>query len=447
MLLVPITFYLDEAKRLLILFGRTQLDDVTSILALAPLATAGILVGCVVHRIFYRRKSDPIEGLAIFAALGAFVAFGGTEVFTAGNLMYSLKVAANTTVYFLLPWAALQMFRTTKEIEQFLRYCLIVGVPVALYGIWQYMMGMSDFEISYLRSGLSMVGQVNLDDVHPRPISTLSSPHSYSFAVVFMLALSVQSFSAWKAERRGWVGVVITSIYAVALVLSMARSAIVAGVVTIIFGRLFRSKTGTLIGYTSAALFVGGMIIFAEPLLQSLEKIEGFLPIHSSWQEQAFRLGTWSDRLLGYRNVLSNPGSWPLFANPLKFDFTQYGYEDAGFSHDLFSQMILRIGIVPVLFGVCTAIYILWRTHRAILRLPSGKGSIRSLGAQIMAIISVFILAQTAGSGMTVFPLNFWIGIFSGLLSVICIYRHKEQRFGANVTDTPMERSRHTVVK
>jgi hypothetical protein len=398
------------------------LDDVTSILAIAPLATAGILIGCVVQRIFLRRRGDLVERLAIFAALAAFVAFGGTEVFTVGNLMFGLKTAANTTVYFLLPWAVLQLFRTREEIERFLKYCLLVGIPVALYGIWQYVMGLNEFEISYLKSGLSMVGQANLDDVHPRPFSTLGSPHSYSNVIMFMLAITMHFVSSWGGKRRSWTGSVVAVIYAVALLLSMARSAIVAGIVMLAFGRLFRSKTGTWIAYSSAALFVGGMIIFAEPLMYSLDKLESYLPIHSDWQEQAFRLGTWSDRLMGYRNVLSNPGSWPLFANPLKFDFSELDHSDAGYSHDLFSQMILRIGIIPVLLCACMAMYIVWRAHHAILHLPSGKAGVRPLAARIMAIITVFILAQAAGSGMTVFPLNFWVGIFSGLLSVICIY-------------------------
>ncbi len=423
-LLVPITFFLDEAKRLLVLLGRTELDDVTSILAIAPLAAAGILVGCIIQRIFFRRKSDPVERLAIFAAIAAFVAFGGTEVFTAGNLMYSLKAAANSTVYFLLPWAVLQLCRTRQEIEQFLKYCIILGTPVALYGIWQYVVGLSDFEITYLKSGLSIGGQVNLEDVRPRPFSTLSSPHSYSNVIMFMLALTVHFMSSWKTKGRSQMGYIIAGIYAVALLLSMARTAIVAGIVMLVFGKLFRSKVGTWFAYSSALLFIGGMVLFAEPLLYSLDKLEGYLPIHSDWQGQAFRLGTWSDRLMGYRNVLANPGSWPLFANPLKFNAVDLD-GGAQYSHDLFSQIILRIGIIPVFFCVCVAIYILWCTHRAIVQLPAGKGSVRPLAAQIMAIIAVFVLAQAAGSGMTVFPLNFWVGIFSGLLSVICIYLRK----------------------
>ncbi len=419
--LVPITFYLDGVKRLLVLTGKTGLDDVTSVLAIAPLAAIGIVIGCVIRRIFYRKRSEAVERLTIFAALGAFVAFGGMEAFTAGNLLYGLRTVANSTVYFLLPWAVLQCFRTREEIERFLKFCVIAGVPVALYGVWQYLFGLTDFEMSYLRSGLTMTG-VNLDDVRPRPFSTLSSPHAYSNVMMFMLPLSLHFTSAWMRRRRNWKANIISLIYVTALLLSMGRGAVFAALGMVIFARLFCSRTGVAVAYSFSAFCLGGLVLFAQQIQNAIEKLQSFLPANSDWQQQAFRLGTFSDRLIGYQNILSNPSAWPLFANPLKFQVTEFGYGDQEFSHDLFSQMILRIGAIPVFVGVGVALYILWRAHRSILRLPAGKEQIRPLAARLMAIIVVFLLSQAAGAGITVFPMNFWMGIFTGLLAVICVY-------------------------
>jgi len=420
MLMVPITFFLDGFKRLLILTGRTQLDDVTSILAIAPLATLGILIGFVIRRIFFRRKGEKAERLAVVGAAAAFIAFGGMEVFTTGNPLHSLKTAANTTVYYLLPWVALQCFRTREQIERFFRYSVLVGIPVAIYGIWQYMMGLSQFEIEYLKSGLSSVGEANLEDVRPRPFSTLSSPTAYSYVMLFMLALSAHFVPSKDQVRRTWKANVVILIYALALLVSMVRSAIVAGIGMMVFARLFRSKAGVCIAYSVSAVCLAGLIAFAEPILHSLDALQTFLPTNSDWQEQAFRLGTFSDRLIGYRNVLSNPSAWPLVANPLAFDSTKTGSEV--YSHDLISQMLLRIGAIPVFLCLCGAIYFVWRAHHVILRLPERKDGIRPLAARLMALIVAFFLSQAAGSGMTTFPLNFWMGMFAGLLSVICIY-------------------------
>jgi hypothetical protein len=439
-LLVPITFYLDGGKRLLILTGNTQLDDVSTVLAIAPLAAVGIIIGCVLQRVFFKRRPEPIERLAIFGALAAFVAFGGTEIFSAGDLLHGLKTIANSTVYFLLPWAILQIYRTRDEIEGFLKICVCVAIPVALYGIWQYCMGLSSFEVAYLKSGLTIT-EGNLEEVRPRPFSTLSSPHAYGYVMAFMLALSVHFRGSWSGNRGSWKGRIFILIYAMALLLGLGRSAIVTGVAMLCCGRLFRSHKGVLIAYSFSVIFLGGMIVFAQPILDALDKLQTYLPGNSEWQQQAFRLGTWSDRLMGYRDVLGNPGSWPLIANPLKFHSNNLAGEAVPYSHDLLSQMILRIGAIPVLIVICVGLYILLHAHRAILRLPSGKSGSRLLAAQLMGMIVAFLLAQAAGSGITVFPMNFWMGIFSGLLSVLCIYHQKgrpaDAKGGAIVAGVP----------
>jgi len=419
--LVPVTFYLDGIKRLLILLGRTDIEDVTSILAIAPMATLGILIGCVIRRIFFRRRGEVVERLAIIGALAAFVAFGGMETFTAGNLLFGLKYAANTTVYFLLPWAVLQLYRTQEEIERFLKYCLIVGIPVALYGIWQFAMGLNEFEIAYLKSGLSMVGEQNLDDIRPRPFATLSSNHPYSFVMMFMLALSGHFVTSWARNRRSWKGVLVMAIYAVAVALSMARSAIISGIALFVFPKLFRSKSGTVLAYSVSAGLLGVLVLFAQQFLDSLDMLQAYLPTDSIWQEQAFRIGTTSDRFKGFTNVLTNTAAWPLIANPIKYNHTDQSYTDADYHHDLFSAMILRVGIIPVFLGACLTLFILWRAHRAILRLPEAESGRRSLAARLMAIVMVFLLSQSSGSGITVFPINFWVGMFVGFISVVCL--------------------------
>jgi hypothetical protein len=421
LLLIPITFYLDGVKRLLVLVGKTSIEDVTSVLAIAPLTAVGILIGCVIHRIFRRRKGGVVEGLTIVSALASFVALGGMESFTEGNLVFGLRTAANSTVYFLLPWAVLQCYRTREDVERFLKVLVVAGVPVALYGIWQYAAGLNQFETIYLQSGLTMTG-VNLDDIRPRPFSTLASPHPYSVGMAFMMVLSWHFFWNQEGRKRNWKGVFVLLAYAVALLLSMARGSVIAGAGMLVFSALFRSRAGVTGAYLFSAVVLGGLILFAQPLLDALDHLQSYLPGDANWQQQAFRLGTISDRLMGYRNILTNPGAWPLVANPLKFRGSDITAGDAAYSHDLLSQMILRIGIIPVFVVICMAGYFLWQAHRSIFRLPPGKGGPRPIAARLMAMLVVFLMAQSGGSGITVFPINFWISMFAGLLAVICIH-------------------------
>ncbi|MEQ1852144.1 MAG: hypothetical protein ABMA01_11195 [Chthoniobacteraceae bacterium] len=418
--MVPVTLYLDTIKRTLIFGGQANLDNVTSVLAVGPLSATGIVIGCVIRRIFVRRLGVPAERIAIVAAMAAYVAFGGLETFTEGNLLYGLRTAANSTVYFLLSWAVLQCFQNPNDARRFLKFSLLMGLPVALYGIWQYWFGLSDFEISYLKSGLSITA-VNLDDLRPRPFSTLGSVHSYSImmALMFPLAFHFSSSAPTKSSRWKWKLVVV--LYGSALLFSLSRSATVAGVAMILFSKLFRSKIGTAIAYSVSGVFLTFLIFYAERIQYNLDKYQSFLPMNSQWQEQAFRLGTFSDRLMSYQNVLGSPSTWPLFANPLGYRANEAVFGEADFTHDLFSQMILRVGAVPVIIAICLGLYVLWRTHRSIFRLELGKTAPRALAAQLMAIIVVYLLSQSGGSGMTVFPLNFWLSVLVGLLTVICL--------------------------
>jgi hypothetical protein len=125
---------------------------------------------------------------------------------------------------------------------------------------------------------------------------------------------------------------------------------------------------------------------------------------------------------MGFENVLGNPSNWPLFANPFKFNSLRgLSAGDAQYSHDLFSQMILRIGAIPVFLGMGVGMFVVWRAHRAILLLPAGKTGSRPLAARLMAILIAFLLSQMGGSGMTVFPINFWLGMLTGFLTIICL--------------------------
>jgi hypothetical protein len=443
LLMVPVTCYLDGAKRLLLLSGETQLEDVTSVLAIAPVAAAGIILGCVLQKVMLRKRGEPVERIALLASLGAFVAFGGTDMFATDDLLFGLRAAANSTVYFLLAWAVYHCYRTPEEIERFLRYCVLVAIPVALYGVWQSLTGLTQFEIDYLQSGLTMTAS-NLEDLRPRPFSTLSSPFAYGYVMAFMLLLAVHLWSAGIASARGWrhswKGVAAISIFAVALMLGLGRSAIVSGVAMLVYGWLFRSKAGVSFAYLSSTAILAATVGYADTILNSLDTLQSYLPGGTAvWQEQAFRLGTFTERLVGYRGILGNPGSWPLFANPLRFGevVNLLDRNDATFSHDLFSQTILRVGAVPMFFGVVVVAYFVWRAHRAILRLPPGTGGTRPLAAALMGAIIAFVYAQASVPGITVFPLNFWMGIFAGMLLVVCVPRRDSVRDGAAAITVP----------
>jgi hypothetical protein len=415
--MIPITFGLDLVKRCLIIFTMVSLDDVARVLSVAPFAAVGIFIGCVIRRIFVRRRSEPVERV-LFAAGTVLATAGSLVAFKESSLIAAMKVVANNSVYYFLPWALCQCLETRADIERFLKTAVLVAIPVALYGSFQAIFGVQDFELAYIRSGYAPDMAASVDDLKPHPFSTMSSPLAYGTTMAFMLTLSF--YFAFRAGRfsRKWLWPFLVFVFALAV--SMARAPMLMSMAMLGFAVLFSTRRGIWAAYALSGALVAMVITNAQLLLDGLDYWQKFLPGDTAWQEQTFRLGTISNRLMGYRNVLSNPSSWPLVANPLKYE-ASLAAEDELHSHDLYSQAILKYGIVPVAIALCAAVFFGIRVHRAVLHLPNG--AIRNLGACFVGIIAGYFFGQLSGGGIGVFPLNFWLGIFAGFLVVLCFRR------------------------
>ncbi len=413
--MIPITFGLDFLKRLLIVFVTINWENIAQVLAVAPVTVVGIFVGCMLRRIFIRRKPVPFERILLLAG-AALSIVSSSGAFAEQSFALIMRTVANSSVYFFLPWALFQCFRTSEEIERFLRAATLIAIPVSLYGMWHYLIGIQDFELAYIRTGYAaqMAGAV-IGDIRPRPFSTLSSPHAYSVTVSFMTVIAFYFMA--RRGRFSWKWGMVFFVHLAALALSLSRGATITGLAMICFSILFASRRGIRLAYTLAFVSLAAVVFNAEAILDRLEFWQKFLPSEKSWQEQAFRLGTLSNRLIGYQNVLANPTAWPLLANPFDYRPTESASE-LFHEHDLFSEWILKVGIIPVFIAFCFAVIAGRKIHSEILRLPAG--ATRNLGACILAMIVAFMLSQSGGSGISVFPLNFWMGVFSGFVLVLC---------------------------
>lgn len=421
-LLIPITFSLDFVKRLLVVFSTFGWSEVASVLSVAPLIVTGILAGCVLRQIFRRRRPDFTEKVLLgFGSLMALI--GIITAFKESAGVASLKVIANESIYFFLPWAALQCFSSSVDIERYLKTAVIFAIPVALYGIYQYFFGLNDFELAYISTGYAPLMAFTANDVHTRPFSTLNSTHAYSVVISFMLVCAFyvaflrKQQTSDRHKHFSWQWGIAFLVLLFALLTSSARGAILGGAGTIFLSFLFASRTGTRIAYVSSIVVFVSLVVNAENILEGLDYWQKYLPSEQAWQEQAFRLGTISNRLMGYRNVLTNPSVWPLIANPIKYE-VESDASEALHAHDAYSAMILKYGILPVAAGLCLTIWFAIKVHSSILRLP--KGNRRNFAATLFSIIFGFMLAQTGGIGMQVFPINYWMCLFCGFVVILC---------------------------
>ena len=100
------------------------------------------------------------------------------------------------------------LFPKPDDVKRLIKFCLIVYIPVALYAIWQQIFGLSDFEFNYLQTGYTITVGL-LDDVRPRPFSTLNSVHALSHHDVrpgiARFFYSFERIEAGSLANPGWI--------------------------------------------------------------------------------------------------------------------------------------------------------------------------------------------------------------------------------------------------
>jgi hypothetical protein len=151
------------------------------------------------------------------------------------------------------------LFADVTSVQRLLGFTLLIYMPVALYGIWQQLFGLTNFEIDYLKSGFTMdVGL--LDDVRLRLFSTLNSPHALS---VVMAMLSVVALAIpLHGRQRAWWQAPAGLILAGGCIATFVRAGYCVGFAgVLITGSRIRSNRWRLTGLFPGCPFSGGLEI------------------------------------------------------------------------------------------------------------------------------------------------------------------------------------------
>ncbi len=430
-LLVVTSAYLDLIKRLLICFGVSSMSDVTGVLAVAPMILMGIFIGtCVLHPIFSKKMLAPDERSLVFGAMavvGAASAIAFKDSTWIGDFLGNV---ANQGAYALLVPVVYILYRrdSVEEIRDFLRFTTYVYLPVAMYGVFQFWFGYNQFEIDYLRSGLT-VTSTNLYDLHPRPFSTLNSPHAYAVLMWFMVVCSVHLGFSKAANNRTprWLPI----IYIGGILFSFVRGATVLTAANLFMARWFRTRRGTMIFYTVAVTAFAMLLIFSQQLADNLEHFQKFLPGDKEWQQVAFRLGTISDRLFGYKGVLLNSGMYTLFGHGGgAYASLDIKSGEEGFNHDALSTILFRFGVIGLLVTVSLLTFVMYRVHQVVWRTKDRDR--KALGSTLVSMFTLIVLSHVGGPSYHVFPINLFMWLFLGFaLTVCCVQPDSETESAA----------------
>ena len=424
-LMVLYAGYSDLLKRMMIFDGHVTMNDVMWVRALCPLTLAGICIGTLVRSLgdgslYQRRKLVSL----LFCILG-FIVSGASALRSGGGFNAAATQLADGAAYMFLLFVIPCIFRTPQQIIAFIKYCLIVFIPVALYGIKQQIFGLSEFEIEYLRSGLTVLSK-HLDDVRPRPFSTLvdSSPFGTTCAVCACLALLVRRHHRDTGTRSwGALSFVLFALFVIGCVASMTRVASINWVIPIVLLPVLRSARGTATLYASVMALFFSACIFAQELsnavtrltLWALENFGG-----TAIGEQFSRFWTICDRLDGMYDLAHNPLMWTMFGYGTKGAADMHEAHMVA-SHDLISNLLLEIGWLPLSLLLIIAALALHSFHRSVLGLrgtPVFNICLWMVGIEFGLLVhNVF-----AGNVTSTFPVNFFCWFIAGALNVCIIH-------------------------
>ncbi|TLD70895.1 hypothetical protein FEM03_11360 [Phragmitibacter flavus] len=417
-LLLFICAYIDTLKRLMVVSGRVSQLDLYYVLGIPPTllsaCAASVIISIAVGKLELRGR----QWTLLFVAAG-FMGINAGMSYVGGNRSLGglLPVVANGGLYALLLFLIPVLFQEREDIERLIKRTIWIFVPVAIYGVFQKIFGYQQFEIDYLLTGISIeIKQLVGDDL--RPFSTLNSNTALTTVCGFLAAVSFTAMFIRRSDQRRpliipALALPLSVIFFAGIVASTGRSGFAVGFFTLLGCWCFKSRKATLSMYVGIVTLFIFLVVFSRQLIDMIGPLQ--LQINSvvgdgRFAEQLTRIGTYTDRLAGYYNLMSNPAIWTLFGHD-----NDAWQDNSLYSHDVLTGALVKHGVVPVFLISLMAAFCLLQLHRTILRITDR--SLLAIAAAMTAIMLSSLLASLLfGSVMGVFPINVLIFTAGGIL-------------------------------
>lgn len=405
--------YLDLFKRLMIIAGNVSFTDLFWVLGIAPVTVVGIATGLIIRMFFGKANTDPSDSRRLMIAVLMNVGLAALSYFKGGGIGGTVREVANGSSYMLLLFIVPLLFSTPDAVARCTRFIIFVYVPVAIYGVYQQFFGFQDFEIDYLKTGLSIEAKL-LEADRVRAFSTLNSATSLAVVTSSLAALTISLSMVGRRTQRRLIPAPVATGLVVLFVAAWMASTVRVGIlllpVALAGTFLFRNAGQTRAFY--ATLITAFVLLVATSgfLYNNIEIwTRQILDITdtNSYAGYMLNMNTYKERLHGFMNVLANPDAYTLFG------MKDYDQQDSTYtSHDPLSAALLSYGVVPVVIGIAAGALALWRFHRVIfvMRDPVLQFFAASFLANAAGNIAV---SMVNGSLLGTFPVNvfFWISM------------------------------------
>jgi hypothetical protein len=415
--------YSDLIKRMMVLDWRFDKMDILWSRALTPMTLACILLSLMLrglrdNSIFQKRHFKSLllcTGGFLFAAVSAMRSDGVTE---------GLMSLADGYSYMFLIFVIPCLFQTTEEMMSYVKFFLIVFVPVALYGIKQQFFGLSEFEIDYLKSGKTILIK-HLEDVRPRPFSTLCDNSPYATTCAIMACLSMMLRGYYRSiGKHIWqfTGVLTWGVYVIGCITSLSRLPNLNWALPFLLLIPLRNARSTIGLYGAMAILFILACVFAAELKSIVEQVTlwamGSPLANNTFGEQLSRFWTLGARLDGMHDLAYNPRMWTVFGYGTSVTQALLSSEEVH-SHDPVSKSILTIGWLPSGILLIIIIFCIVALHRSVFSLRTVKADFYAGIWMLATIFGLVFHNLFGGSVTTTTPVNFFFWFMAGAINTM----------------------------
>jgi hypothetical protein len=195
-------------------------------------------------------------------------------------------------------------------------------------------------------------------------------------------------------------------------ILGLRRTAWVMLALALVAAFLFATPRRVLLFYASSLIAITWLFFHADYINQNWQTWQSYLPASSSFQRQAFQIGTFTDRVNSYKNTLEDKEVHTLFGLP-KDHPRRRGSETV--SHDAVGDVLVSYGFFGLFLVTVCAVGTIFIVHRIqfSLRDRDLQNVVRLLMGILVAHIFTSVVFQ---SHINIFPINILFWMTFGLL-------------------------------
>ena len=178
---------------------------------------------------------------------------------------------------------------------------------------------------------------------------------------------------------------------------------------------LFHSARRLTVFYACITAGFVTLVLSSEWLLQKLPAaMESMAQMagHSEFAGQILRVGTYSDRLIGFSQVLANPKAYSLFG----FGHERGGLDDPEFyNHDPLSTLLVRYGVIALAVLLMSGAFVVRHYHKCVWRVGD-PASLRAAKLILSIPLGFLVASVLQGSVFGTFPLNLFTFLCLGMV-------------------------------